>query len=93
MKKSWIVARHEFLVTIKRVWFVVSTFIFPLFFLGVGAAVLLLTKETVEQAQERVVQRPLGIVDHWGDTDGYGGWDRGVYGPRAGPWESRRQAC
>jgi ABC-2 type transport system permease protein len=75
MRKSWIVARHEFLVTIKRVWFVVSTFIFPLFFLGIGLAVLLLTKETVEQAQERVTQRPLGIVDQWGgiqsDPEGF----------------------
>ena len=66
MRKSWIVARHEFLVTIKRVWFVVSTFVFPLIFLGIGLAVLLLTKETVEQAQQRVTQRPLGVVDQWG---------------------------
>ncbi len=69
MKKSWIVARHEFLVTIRRVWFVISTFIFPLLFLGIGAAVLLLTKQTVEQAQAKITQRPLGIVDGWGGLE------------------------
>ena len=75
MKKSWIVARHEFLVTIRRVWFVISAFVFPLLILGIFAAIFLLTQETVKKAEERVKKRPLGIVDHWGglgsDPDGF----------------------
>jgi ABC-2 type transport system permease protein len=66
VNKSLIVAKHEFLVTIRRVWFVISTFVFPLIFLGIGGVMLLIMKSTVEQAQAKITGLPLGVVDKWG---------------------------
>ena len=42
MSKAWVVARHEFGVTVKRVWFILATFVFPLLSLGVLSFMLLL---------------------------------------------------
>ena len=66
MNKSWIIATHEFLVTIRRVWFVISTFVFPLIFLGIGGIALLIMRRTVEESQAKITGLPLGVVDHWG---------------------------
>lgn len=66
MNKSWIVAKHEFFVTIRRVWFVISTFVFPFIFLGIGGIALLIMRHTVEQSQAKITGLPLGIVDQWG---------------------------
>jgi ABC-2 type transport system permease protein len=66
MKKAWIVARHEFRVTVKRAWFVVATFVFPLVFLGIGVGMWLLGRHVVEESRARVREKPLGIVDGWG---------------------------
>ncbi len=66
MRKAWIVARHEFAVTVKRVWFVVATFVFPLVMLGVGGGMLLITKHTVEESERAVAGKPVGVVDLWG---------------------------
>lgn len=66
MNKAWIVAKHEFLVTIRRVWFVISTFVFPLLFLGLGGVLFLVMRHTVEKQEERITGLPLGVVDLWG---------------------------
>jgi ABC-2 type transport system permease protein len=66
VRKAWVVARHEFGVTVKRAWFVVATFVFPLLFLGIGGGMVLLAKHTVEETGRAIVEKPLGVVDLWG---------------------------
>lgn len=66
MRKAWVVARHEFAVTVKRVWFLISTFVLPVFMLGVGAGMLYLGKEVAEDEALAVTEKPLGVVDLWG---------------------------
>jgi ABC-type Na+ efflux pump permease subunit len=51
MRKAWIVAKHEFSTTVKRVWFIVATFGFPLLFLAIGGTITLLAKRTIETKQ------------------------------------------
>ncbi len=69
MSKAWIVAKHEFLVTIRRVWFVISTFVFPLLFLAIGGVLMLVMRHTIEQQEARVSGLPLGVVSEWKDLD------------------------
>lgn len=66
MKKAWIVARHEFLVTVKRVWFVVATFILPLLFGGIGYGMSNVAKNAVDESLAPVRNKPLGYIDLWG---------------------------
>lgn len=67
MTKAWVVARHEFGVTVKRVWFVLATFVFPLLTLGVLSFMLVLQKETIEETQKEALSKPLGVVDLSGE--------------------------
>jgi ABC-2 type transport system permease protein len=66
MKKAWIVARHEFLVTVKRVWFVVATFVLPLLFAGIGYGMSHVARSAVDESLAPVRNRPLGYIDRWG---------------------------
>lgn len=65
MRKAWIVARHEFRVTVKRVWFLVSCFVLPLFFAAVGGTMTLVGKQVVEESEE-ARGKDLGVIDLWG---------------------------
>ncbi|HYF00083.1 MAG TPA: ABC transporter permease, partial [Planctomycetota bacterium] len=67
MSKTWIVARHEFAVTVKRVWFVVATIAFPAFMLGVGLVAMLVAEDTVRESLRAVESKPLGLVDKSGE--------------------------
>ncbi|HVR87823.1 MAG TPA: ABC transporter permease [Planctomycetota bacterium] len=66
MRKAWIVARHEFLTTVKRVWFVVATFVLPFLFAGIGYGMHSVGQRAVEESIAAVRDKPLGFVDHWG---------------------------
>ncbi len=66
MRKSWIVARHEFRVTVKRVWFVVATFVLPLIFAGLGWGMQSVGVRAVEESISTVRDKKLGFVDLWG---------------------------
>ncbi len=67
MRKAWIVARHEFLVTVKRWWFIVAAVVLPLVFAGLAGGMSLLAKETVEESERAHRGRDLGVVDGWGE--------------------------
>lgn len=66
MKKAWIVARHEFSVTVKRVWFVIATFVLPFVFAGIGYGMHTVGQRAVEESIASVRNKPLGFVDRWG---------------------------
>jgi ABC-2 type transport system permease protein len=66
MNKAWIVARHEFLTTVKRVWFVVATFVLPFVFAGIGYGMHTVGQRAVEESVASVRNKPLGFVDRWG---------------------------
>jgi ABC-2 type transport system permease protein len=66
VKKAWIVARHEFLVTVKRVWFVVATFVLPFVFAGIGYGMHSVGQRAVEESIATVRNKPMGYVDRWG---------------------------
>ena len=66
MNKAWIVARHEFLTTVKRVWFVVVTFVLPLIFAGIGWGMTRVAHQAVEESLSVVRDKPMGYVDLWG---------------------------
>ncbi len=63
MSKAWVVARHEFAVTVKRLWFVLATFVFPLLSLGVLTLIFFLQHQTFEDTRKSALAKPLGIVD------------------------------
>ncbi len=65
MRKAWIVARHEFRVTVKRAWFLVACFILPVFFAVVGGGMALVMKTVVDEAKE-ARGKDLGVIDRWG---------------------------
>jgi len=65
MKKAWIVARHEFRVTVKRIWFLVATLL-PILLAGAGFATQIFAVRTVEKTQHELRERKLGVVDRWG---------------------------
>jgi len=66
MNKAWIVARHEFSVTVKRVWFVIATFVLPFVFAGIGYGMHSVGQRAVEESIASVRNKPLGFVDRWG---------------------------
>jgi len=66
VKKAWIVARHEFLVTVRRVWFVVATFVLPFIFAGIGYGMHSVGQRAVEESIATVRNKPMGFVDQWG---------------------------
>jgi len=66
MNKAWIVARHEFLTTVRRVWFVVVTFILPLIFAGIAYGMGSIAQQAVQESQASVRDKPMGYVDDWG---------------------------
>ncbi len=61
------VARHEFAVTVKRLWFVLATFVFPLLSLGVFTLMFFLQHKTMQETQASALAKPLGIVDLSGE--------------------------
>ncbi len=65
MKKAWIVARHEFRVTVKRVWFLVGTFL-PILLAGAGLSTQIFAVRTVARTQHQLRERKVGVVDRWG---------------------------
>jgi ABC-2 type transport system permease protein len=67
VRKSLIVARHEFGVTVKRVWFVLATFVFPLISLTVLVLMVLLQQRTMAETEASALAKPLGIVDLSGE--------------------------
>jgi ABC-2 type transport system permease protein len=69
MKKAWIVARHEFLTTVRRVWFVVVTFVLPVVFGGLVFGMTRIAEHAVVESQEAVRGKPLGYVDLWGELE------------------------
>jgi ABC-2 type transport system permease protein len=66
MTKAWIVARHEFLTTVRRVWFVVVTFVLPLVFAGIGWSMSRVANQAVNESLSAVRDKPMGYVDLWG---------------------------
>jgi ABC-2 type transport system permease protein len=66
VNKAWIVARHEFLTTVRRVWFVVVTFVLPLVFGGLVFGMTRIAQQAVEESTAAVRGKDLGYVDHWG---------------------------
>jgi ABC-2 type transport system permease protein len=66
MTKAWIVARHEFLTTVRRVWFVVVTFVLPLIFAGIGYGMSSVAHQAVDESLASVRDKPMGYVDLWG---------------------------
>jgi ABC-2 type transport system permease protein len=65
MKKAWIVARHEFRVTVRRIWFLVGTLL-PIVLGGVALTVQIFSMRAVEETHEKLRGQTLGVVDHWG---------------------------
>jgi ABC-2 type transport system permease protein len=76
VKKAWIVARHEFLITVKRVWFVVATFVLPLIFAGIGYGMHTVAQRALEESTAPVRNKPMGFVDHWGQLPDHPGFVR-----------------
>lgn len=66
MKKAWIVARHEFLTTVRRVWFVVVTLVLPIVFAGLVFGMTRIAEQAVVESQAGVRGKQLGYVDQWG---------------------------
>jgi ABC-2 type transport system permease protein len=67
VRKAWIVARHEFAVTVKRLWFVLATFVFPLISLAVLVLMVVLQHKTMAETEASALSKPLGIVDLSGE--------------------------
>lgn len=66
MRKAWIVARHEFLTTVRRVWFVVVTFVLPVFLAALVYGMTNIAEQAVVESQSAVRDKPMGYVDLWG---------------------------
>lgn len=66
MRKAWIVAAREFSVTVRRVWFLVATFVLPLVFGALLAGMSLVGKHALEESTRAIRNLPLGVVDLWG---------------------------
>ncbi len=65
MNKAWIVARHEFLVTVKRIWFLVGTLL-PIVLGGIAVAAEVFSVRTWHESQQQLRGKAIGVVDHWG---------------------------
>lgn len=66
MRKAWIVARHEFLTTVKRWGFLLVTFGLPAFMLGVIGLSIGLQTKSIESEQGRISSAKVGLVDEAG---------------------------
>ncbi|MFN3484460.1 MAG: ABC transporter permease [Planctomycetota bacterium] len=66
MRKAWIVAAREFSVTVRRLWFVVATFVLPLVFVAILAGMTVVGKHALEESTRAIRNLPLGVVDLWG---------------------------
>jgi ABC-2 type transport system permease protein len=66
MNKAWIVARHEFQTTVRRVWFVLVTFVLPLVFAGIAFGMGSIAEQAVKESRSSVRDKPMGYVDEWG---------------------------
>jgi len=66
VKKALVVARHEFLTTVKRWSFLIVTFGLPLFMLVVMGASLLLQKESMREEEGKIAKAKIGFVDESG---------------------------
>jgi ABC-2 type transport system permease protein len=64
VRKAWIVARHEFLVTVRRIWFVVGT-ILPVALAALAGGIQVLTVRTVAESQQELRGRRVGVIDRW----------------------------
>jgi ABC-2 type transport system permease protein len=65
VKKAWIVARHEFAVTVKRVWFVFATLV-PILMTAAAISAQVFAVRSVEETQQALRERKIGVVDLWG---------------------------
>lgn len=65
MRKAWIIARHEFLVTTRRVGFLLASFLIPVVFAAVGGGMTWVARG-VEREAEAVRSMDLGVLDRWG---------------------------
>ena len=66
MRKTWIIAKHEFIVTVRRKGYLLVLFGMPLLFGGI-IGVSLLTQESLENAVSH--SAPTGVVDQSGLID------------------------
>ncbi len=66
MNKALVVARHEFVTTVKRWSFLLVTFGLPLFFLAVMGLSMLLQTESVTEVRGRVQRAKIGFADESG---------------------------
>ncbi len=66
MKKAWIVARHEFVTTVKRWGFLIVTFGLPLFSGGIMGLSVFLQSDIIEREQVQRRSARLGFVDEAG---------------------------
>lgn len=67
MRKAWIVARHEFAVVVKRVWFVIAAFVLPLFLAGTATVMHFVAEGALEDSRRALEEKPLGVVDLSGE--------------------------
>lgn len=88
MNKSLIIAKHEFLITVKRLFFILLTLSFPILALG-GILVLQLIEGRQESSTEPLVaQEKFGYVDQTGRFVSY----RDQGGTIFVPYESEEEA-
>ncbi len=66
MRKTWIIAKHEFIVTVRRKGYLLVLFGMPLLFAGI-IGVSLLTQESLENDVSH--SAPTGVVDQSGLID------------------------
>ncbi len=66
MNRIFVVARHEFVTTVKRVGFLVVTFGLPLFMAGLMALTVGMQKQSMESEQRRIDRAGLAYVDEAG---------------------------
>jgi ABC-2 type transport system permease protein len=76
MRKAWIVARHEFVTTVRRVWFVVVTFVLPLVFAAIGFGMSSVARQAVDESRAPILSKPMGFVDQWGGLPPHKGFQK-----------------
>ncbi len=64
--KVFVVAKHEFLTTVKRWSFILVTFGLPVFMLGVMGISILMQQRSMDEEQSKVENAKLGYVDESG---------------------------
>jgi hypothetical protein len=68
VKKIFVVARHEFTTTVKRIGFLIVTFGIPLFMLLVFGSIFFLQNRTIQQESDSIDRSRVGFVDRSGIT-------------------------